>query len=112
MKHTNEHTDVIFGRNNVLEALRSERTIDKILVSGEHMDGSAKKIIAIALVLILALSLVACGAKEEAGAKIAAQKGTTSFMYASVLANTKTVSYEPSHWLQRICSTATRITCS
>lgn len=48
MKHTNEHTDVIFGRNNVLEALKSERTIDKILVSGEHMDGSAKKIIAIA----------------------------------------------------------------
>ena len=48
MKRTNEHTDVIFGRNNVLEALKSERTIDKILVAGENMDGSAKKIIAIA----------------------------------------------------------------
>ncbi len=48
MKQTNEHIDVIFGRNNVMEALKSERTIDKILVAGEHMDGSAKKIIAIA----------------------------------------------------------------
>ena len=48
MKYTNEHTDIIFGRNNVLEALASERTIDKILVAGENMDGSAKKIIAIA----------------------------------------------------------------
>ena len=53
-----------------------------------------KKIIAFALILVLCLSLAACGAKEEAGAKIAAQKGTTSFMYASVLANTKTVSYD------------------
>ena len=48
MKQTNEHTDIIFGRNNVLEALKSDRTIDKILVSGENMDGSAKKIVAIA----------------------------------------------------------------
>ena len=48
MGQTNEHTDVIFGRNNVLEALNSERTIDKILVAGENMDGSAKKILAIA----------------------------------------------------------------
>ena len=53
-----------------------------------------KKFIALALVLVLCLSLAACGAKEEAGAKIAAQKGTTSFMYAEVLANTKTVSYD------------------
>lgn len=48
MKQTNEHTDIIFGRNNVIEALKSERTIDKILVTSENMDGSAKKIIAMA----------------------------------------------------------------
>ncbi len=48
MKPTNEHIDIIFGRNNVIEALNSERTIDKILVAGENLDGSAKKIIAIA----------------------------------------------------------------
>ena len=53
-----------------------------------------KKIIALALALVMALSLVACGAKEETGAKIAAQKGTTSFMYAEVLANTTTTSYD------------------
>ena len=53
-----------------------------------------KKLIALALALVMCLSLVACGAKEETGAKIAAQKGTTSFMYAEVLANTKTVSYD------------------
>ena len=52
-----------------------------------------KKIIAIALALVLCLSLVACGSKD-AGAKIAAQKGTTSFMYAEKLANTKTTSYD------------------
>ena len=48
MKQASEHTDIIFGRNNVLEALKSERTIDKILVMSENMDGSAKKITAIA----------------------------------------------------------------
>ena len=53
-----------------------------------------KKIIALALALVLCLSLAACGAKEETGAKIAAQKGTTSFMYAEKLANTKTTSYD------------------
>ena len=53
-----------------------------------------KKIIALALVLVLCLSLAACGTAEETGAKIAAQKGTTSFMYADVLSNTKTVSYD------------------
>ena len=53
-----------------------------------------KKIIALALALVLCLSMVACGSKEEAGAKIAAQKGTTSFMYADVLSNVKTVSYD------------------
>ncbi len=52
-----------------------------------------KKIIALALALVLCLSLVACGAKD-AGAKIAAQKGTTSFMYAEKLANTKTTTYD------------------
>ena len=54
-----------------------------------------KKIIAIALALVLALSLVACGgAKEETGAKIVAQKGTTSFMYADALANVTTTTYD------------------
>ena len=53
-----------------------------------------KKIIALALALVLALSLVACGAKEATGAKIAAQKGTTSFMYANNLKNTTTTTYD------------------
>ena len=53
-----------------------------------------KKFIALTLALVLCLSLfAACGAKE-ASTKIAAQKGTTSFMYAEVLKNTKTVSYD------------------
>ena len=53
-----------------------------------------KKIIALTLALVLCLGLfAACGAKET-GAKIAAQKGTTSFMYAEKLANTKTTSYD------------------
>ena len=53
-----------------------------------------KKIIALALVLVLALSMVACGAKEGAGAKIVAQKGTTSFMFADKLKNTTTTTYD------------------
>ena len=53
-----------------------------------------KKIIALTLALVLCLSLAACGGAKEAGAKIAAQKGTTSFMYAEKLANTKTTSYD------------------
>ena len=53
-----------------------------------------KKLIALTLVLVMALSLAACGAKEEAGAKIAVQKGTTSLMYADALKNVETVSYD------------------
>ncbi len=53
-----------------------------------------KKIIAIALVLVLTFSMAACGAKKETGAKIAAQKGTTAFMYAEVLNNVSAVSYD------------------
>ena len=53
-----------------------------------------KKIIALTLVLVMCLGLfAACGAKDT-GAKIAAQKGTTSFMYAEKLANTTTKSYD------------------
>ena len=52
-----------------------------------------KKLIAIAVVLVMCLSLAACGSKES-GAKIVAQKGTTSLMYAEKLANTKTASYD------------------
>lgn len=53
-----------------------------------------KKIIALALALVLCLSLVACGTAKGEQTKIAVQKGTTSFMYADVLKNTKTVSYD------------------
>jgi len=52
-----------------------------------------KKIIAFVLVLVLALSMVACGNKEG-GAKIAAQKGTTSLMYAQALNNVGIKSYD------------------
>ena len=51
-----------------------------------------KKFIALALALVLCMSLfAACGSKEEAGAKIAAQKGTTSFMYADMIKNVTVV---------------------
>ena len=53
-----------------------------------------KKIIALTLVLVMCLGLFAACGKKEAGAKIAAQKGTTSFMYAEKLANTTTKSYD------------------
>ena len=54
-----------------------------------------KKFIALTLALVLCLSLFAgCGAKEATGAKIVAQKGTTSFMYAEKLANTTTTTYD------------------
>ena len=53
-----------------------------------------KKLFAILLALTLCLSMAACGAKTETGAKIAVQKGTTSLMYADALKNTKTVSYD------------------
>lgn len=52
-----------------------------------------KKLIAIALALVLCLSLAACGA-EEANSKVAVQKGTTSFMYADLLKGVETVSYD------------------
>ena len=53
-----------------------------------------KKIIALTLVLVMCLGLfAACGAKD-AGAKVAAQKGTTSLMYAEALANIQTKSYD------------------
>ncbi len=53
-----------------------------------------KKLIAIALALVLCLSLAACGAAEEANSKIAVQKGTTAFMYADLLKGAETVSYD------------------
>ena len=53
-----------------------------------------KKIIALALALILCLSMVACGGSKETGAKIAAQKGTTSLMYAQALNNVAIKSYD------------------
>ena len=53
-----------------------------------------KKIIALALALALCLTVAACGKKDDTGAKIAAQKGTTSLMYAEALANITTASYD------------------
>ena len=55
-----------------------------------------KKIIAFALVLMLCLSLVACGGAEDAAkaTKIAVQKGTTALMYAQVLKGAEAVSYD------------------
>lgn len=43
-----ENNSIIEGRNPVLEALKAERDIDKILVQKGEMEGSIKKIIAIA----------------------------------------------------------------
>lgn len=54
-----------------------------------------KKIIALALALILCLSMVACSGDEEtSGTKIAVQKGTTALMYAKVLKGAEAVSYD------------------
>ena len=54
-----------------------------------------KKIIALVMVMVLCLSLAACGAKEEkGGTKIAVQKGTTALMYAQVLKGAEAVSYD------------------
>ena len=53
-----------------------------------------KKIIALTLALVMCLTLFAACGKKETGAKIVAQKGTTSFMYAEKLANTTTTSYD------------------
>ena len=54
-----------------------------------------KKIIALALAMILCLSMFdACGGQKDAGAKIAAQKGTTSLMYAQALNSVTIKSYD------------------
>ena len=53
-----------------------------------------KKIIALTLALVLCLGLFAACGQKEAGAKIAAQKGTTSFMYAEALKNVEIKSYD------------------
>jgi len=53
-----------------------------------------KKIIALVLVMVLCLSMFAACGKKEAGAKIAAQKGTTSLMYAQALNNVGVKSYD------------------
>ena len=54
-----------------------------------------KKIIALTLAMILCLSMfAACGGQKDAGAKIAAQKGTTSLMYAQALNNVTIKSYD------------------
>ena len=53
-----------------------------------------KKMIALALVLCLSLTLFAACGSKDAGAKIAAQKGTTSLMYAQALNNIEVKSYD------------------
>ena len=53
-----------------------------------------KKIIALALALVLCLSMFAACGKKDTGAKIAAQKGTTSLMYAQALNNITIKSYD------------------
>ena len=53
-----------------------------------------KKIIALTLALVMCLGLFAACSKKDAGAKVAAQKGTTSLMYAEALANIQTKSYD------------------
>ena len=55
-----------------------------------------KKIIAFALILVLCLSLAACGGANETAkaTKIAVQKGTTALMYAQVLKGAEAVSYD------------------
>ena len=53
-----------------------------------------KKIIALALALVLCLSMFAACGKKDAGATIAAQKGTTSLMYAQALNNIDLKSYD------------------
>ena len=58
-----------------------------------------KKIIALALALVLCLSLAACAGGSNNQIKIAAQKGTTSFMYGQVLKGVDCVSYDTLHWL-------------
>ena len=53
-----------------------------------------KKWIALILTLVLCLGLAACGGGEATLTKIAAQKGTTSFMYGQVLKGVECVSYD------------------
>ena len=55
-----------------------------------------KKIIALTLaILMVAACMTACGNKaENAGTKVAVQKGTTSLMYAQVLKGAQAVSYD------------------
>lgn len=54
-----------------------------------------KKIIALLLVVVLCLAMAACSSEsEDAGTKVAVQKGTTSLMYAQILKGVKAVSYD------------------
>ncbi len=53
-----------------------------------------KKLIALILVMVLCLSLAACGGGAENNTKVAVQKGTTSLMYAEVLKGVDAVSYD------------------
>ena len=48
MKNENNTTNIIEGRNPVIEAIRSGRTIDKILIQSGEKNGSIRKVIALA----------------------------------------------------------------
>ncbi len=54
----------------------------------------SKVLAAVAAVVMMLSVFAGCGATKESGAKIAAQKGTTSLMYADVLNNVTVNSYD------------------
>ena len=54
-----------------------------------------KKILCLVLAMMLVVTCLAgCGANNEGGAKLAVQKGTTSFMYADMIKNVTVVPYD------------------
>lgn len=85
MQDKKPYDDIIFGRNNVLEALKGGREIDKILIAGDH-NGSLKKITALArdakIPVISAgrakLEQLACGENHQGVVAFAAQKNYVS----------------------------------
>lgn len=50
------NSDIIFGRNPVLEAIRAGRTIDKIYIKNAEADGSLKKVLGAAKAAKIAVS--------------------------------------------------------
>ncbi len=81
MVETNNRTDIIEGRNPVMEALRSGRTIDKILVQTGDKQGSIIKILKIAKEAHIAVSY-AEKAKLDSIATTKAHQGVIAFVAA------------------------------